>query len=375
MGLEQHLTEKISNVLSDLDLSYEVIDSFKEYVEESLEEEELFKKLPIIDMKQLKPETVEAIVSAYHSLTKHKADDYLSKFLRILFQMGKASLFSVLDRTCYYKGASYYRDFLKYGLSPAFVVAYYATSITEQERTLSRDFILFYDGLYEKYKDSFSEAIEISKINEQAIIITYLAYKEETKEHFEWLEKDMLESVKNLFNNSISEMQVEALTEYLKEETSTLEEIVETLKSDSRLVLNLDKYVFRFLVGVSTTICAKSEMARRFIKFAATFDYKEFFHALHNYLKYNRYNVISKLVDMLQIKREWYIAWLGESNKLSYDYTFEKELKEEVDKNREEFKKAISMCFGMNKAYMAFLLWQKGEGKEFLNDVEDVFIH
>lgn len=375
MELEQHLTEKISNVLLDLGLTYEVIDSFKEYIEGSVGEEEFFNKLPSMDMKQLKSEVVEAVVSAYHSLTKHKADDYLSKYLRILLQMGQSSSFFILDKTSYYKGASYYRDFLKYGLSPAFVIAYYATYITKQERTLSRDFISFYDALYEDYRDSFLEAIKISEINEQAIINTYLAYKEKNQEYFHWLENDMVASVGNLFNNSISEMQSEALTEYLKEETSDLEVIVETLKSDSRLVSALNNYVFRFLIGVSCTICDESEMARRFIKFAAAFDYKEFFHDLHNYLKYNRYKIISNLVDALQIKRELYIAWLGESNSLRYEYTFEKELKEEVDKHREEFKKALEMCFGINKAYMVFLLWQKGEGKEFLKDAEDVFIH
>ncbi|MDS0527665.1 DUF4132 domain-containing protein [Clostridium sp. SHJSY1] len=375
MILEQHLTEKIINVLVSLDLSYEVTDSFKEYVEESLGEEEFFKKLPTIDMKQLKPEEVEIIVSAYRSLVKHKADDYLSKYLRTLFQMGKESLFSVFDEIGYYKGASYYRDFLKYGLSPEFVIAYYATSITKQERTLSRDFILFYDGLYEKYKDSFSEAIEMSKANEQAIIATYLAYKENNEEYIQWLERDLLESIGNLFDNHISEIQVGAITKYLKGETPDLEEIVEIIKSDSKLVLNLNKYIFRFLIGISSTIYVNSEVSKRFIKFAVAFDYKEFFYNLHNSIKYNSYNIMSNLVDALQIKRELYIAWLGESNSFAYDYTFEKELKKEVNKHREEFKKATSMCSGVNKVYMAFLLWVKGEGYEFINDAEDIFIH
>ncbi|MBV7273890.1 DUF4132 domain-containing protein [Clostridiaceae bacterium UIB06] len=375
MGLEQHLIEKINNVLLDLDLSYEIIDSFKEYAEESVKEEEFFKKLPSIDMKQLKAEVVEEVVSVYKSLNKHKAGELLSKYLKMLFQMGKASLFSVLDKTTYYPGTSYFKKFLEYGLSATFVIAYYATSITEKERTLSRDFISFYDSLYEKYKDSFLEAIHISEINEQAIIITYLAYKEEKEEYFHWLEEDMIKSVENLFNNNISEMEEELLINYLKGETSNLEETVETLKSNGKLVLNLNKYIFRFLIGISCTTCIQSEMSRRFIKFAALFSYKEFFSALHNYLKYNRYNVISNLLDMLQIKRELYIAWLGETNNISYDYSFEKELKQEVDNHREEFKKAASMCFGINKAYMAFLLWQKGEGKEFLSDAEEVFVH
>ncbi|WP_017210629.1 DUF4132 domain-containing protein [Clostridium beijerinckii] len=375
MGLEQHLTEKISNVFLDLGLKYEVIDDFKEYVEGNIKEEDFFNKLPSIDMKQLKSDALDAVVSVYHSLVKHKASDYLSKYLRILFQMGKSSLFFALDKTSYYKPTSYYKEFLKYGLSPVFVIAYYATSITEQERTLDRGFILFYDSLYEKHRDSFLEAIKISEINEQAIIITYLAYKEKDKEYFQWLENDMIESIGNLFNNSISKMQKDALIEYLKEGTSDLKEIVETLKNDSRLVLNLNKYVFRFLIGISCTICVESEIARRFTKFAAEFDYKEFFYDLHNYLKYNRYNVISNLVDALQIKRESYIAWLGASNNLNYNYTYGKELKEEADKHIEEFKKATEMCFGMNKAYMAFILWQKGEGKEFLNDAEDALIH
>ena len=75
MGLEQHLTEKISNVFSDLGLTYEVIDDFKEYVEGSIKEEDFFNKLPSLDMKQLKSDAVEAVVSVYHSLVKHKAND------------------------------------------------------------------------------------------------------------------------------------------------------------------------------------------------------------------------------------------------------------------------------------------------------------
>ncbi|NRZ50463.1 hypothetical protein DFR93_004549 [Clostridium beijerinckii] len=168
MGLEQHLTEKISNVFLDLGLTYEVIDDFKGYVEGSIKEEDFFNKLPSIDMKQLKSDALDAVVSVYHSLVKHKASDYLSKYLRILFQMGKSSLFFVLDKTSYYKPTSYYKEFLKYGLGPVFVIAYYATSITEQERALDRGFILFYDSIYEKHRDSFLEAIKISEINEKS---------------------------------------------------------------------------------------------------------------------------------------------------------------------------------------------------------------
>ncbi|NRZ50464.1 hypothetical protein DFR93_004550 [Clostridium beijerinckii] len=54
----------------------------------------------------------------------------------------------------------------------------------------------------------------------------------------------MIESIGNLFNNSISKMQKDALIEYLKEGNSNLQDIVETLKNDSRLVLNLNKYIF-----------------------------------------------------------------------------------------------------------------------------------
>lgn len=56
----------------------------------------------------------------------------------------------------------------------------------------------------------------------------------------------MIESIGNLFNNSISEMQKDALIEYLKEGTSNLQDIVENLKNDSRLVVNLNKYILGF---------------------------------------------------------------------------------------------------------------------------------
>ncbi len=376
MRLQDHLIEKISNALLELGLADEVIDSFEAYMEGNLEEEKLLKDLPSIDMEQLNADVVEKMVSAYQSLEKHKAYDHLSKYIRMLFQIGKVSLFSVLDKTTYYHGNPYFKKFLEYGLSPTFVIAYYATSITEQERTLSREFIMFYDSFYDKYKDSFLEAFDMSKINEKAIIATYLIKKEKNKELCSWLEEDMIKSVESLFKNHISKMEMEPLVKYLKGEASDLEEVVEILKSNSKLVLNIDKYVFRFLIGISSTIYNESQVAGRFIKFAVLFDYKEAFYELYHYLKYNRYKAMTKLVDKLQIKRELYIAWMGDYNSLRYfDYTFEKELKEELDGHKEEFKKATSMCFGINKAYMAFLLLQKGEGLEFVNDVEDVFIH
>lgn len=376
MGLQQHLIEKISNVLLELGLFNEIIDSFEAYIEGTLEEQEFFKNLPNIDMDNLNADVVEQMVSTYKSLDKHKAYDYLSKYIKILFQMGKVSVFSIIDKTTYYYGDEYCRRFLKYNISPSFVIAYYAKCITRQERTLERGFIKFYDSLYEEYKDAFKEAFAISKINEQAIIATYLIQKEKDKELCSWLEEDMVNSIGALFNDKISSQETDILAKYLKGETSDLEETIELLKSNNSLASNTNTYILKFLIGISSTISNESDIANRFIKFAILFDYEKSFDGLYNYLKYNRYNKITKLMDKLQIRKELYIAWMGNANSLRYyDYSFEKELKEELDKNKEEFIKATTMCSGINKAYMASLLWQKGEGLEFVGEGEDVFIH
>ncbi|WML33318.1 DUF4132 domain-containing protein [Clostridium sp. OS1-26] len=376
MGLQQHLIEKISNVLLELGLSNEVIDSFEAYIEGTLEEQGFFKSLPNIDMDNLNADVAEQMVSTYKSLDKHKAYDYLSKYIKILFQMGKVSVFSIIDKTTYYYGDEYCKRFLKYNISPSFVIAYYAKCITRQERTLERGFIKFYDSLYEEYKNAFKEAFAISKINEQAIIATYLIQKEKDKELCRWLEEDMVNSIGALFNDKIPSQETDILAKYLKVETSDLEETIELLKSNNSLASNINTYTLKFLIGISSTISNESDIANRFIKFAILFDYEKSFDGLYNYLKYNRYNKITKFMDKLQIKKELYIAWMGNANSLRYhDYTFEKELKEELDKNKEEFIKAITMCSGINKAYMASLLWQKGEGLEFVGEGEDVFIH
>ncbi|MBI6874795.1 DUF4132 domain-containing protein [Clostridium aciditolerans] len=375
MGLQQHLIEKISDVLLELGLSNEVIDSFEAYIEGTLEEQEFFKSIPNIDMDNLNADVVEQMVSAYKSLDKHKAYDYLSKYIKILFQMGKVSVFSIIDKTAYYYGDEYCRKFLKYNISPSFVIAYYAKFITRQERTLERGFIKFYDSLYEEYKDAFKEAFDISKINEQAIIATYLIQKEKDKELCSWLEEDMINSIGALFNDKIHSQETDILAKYLKGETSDLEETIELLKSNNNLASNTNTYILKFLIGISSTISNESHMANRFIKFAVIFDYKKSFNGLYDYLKYNRYNKITKLIEKLEIKKELYIAWMGDRN-IRYDgYSFEKELKEELNKNKEEFIKATAMCSDINKVYMASLLWQKGVGLEFVNEGEDIFIH
>ncbi|GCD10041.1 DUF4132 domain-containing protein [Clostridium tagluense] len=377
MGLQNHLTEKISNVLVELGLDAEVIDSFEAYIEGSLGEQEFFENLPNMDMDNLKADLVEQMVSTYRSLDKHKAYDYWSKYIKILFQMGKTSVFSIIDKTTYYYGDEYFRKFLKYNLSPSFVIAYYARSSTRQERDLDRGFIKFYDSIYEEHKDAFKEAFDISKINEQTIIATYLVQKGKDKDQklCSFLEEDMIDSIEVLFSKKISCEDVEALAKYLKGETSNLEEIIELLKNNNSLVLNIDTYVLKFLIGTSSTISNESDMANRFIKFAILLDYEKSFNGMHSYLKYNRYNKIIKIMEKLEIKKELYIAWMGNRNVRYNGYSFEKELKEELNENKEEFKKAITMCSGIDKAYMASLLFQKGEGLEFAGEVEDVFIH
>ncbi|WP_051541979.1 HEAT repeat domain-containing protein [Clostridium lundense] len=376
MGLQDHLIDKISNVLLELGLSDEVIYSFEEYMEGNLEEEEFFKNLPYIDMGYLKADLVEQIVNTYRSLEKYKDYEYFSKYIKILFQIGKVSVFSIIDKTNY----SYYREqdckkFLKYNLNPAFVIAYYASGITKEESSLNRGFIKFYDSIYEEHKDAFKEAFHMSKINDQVIIATYLIHKEKDKELCSWLEEDILNSIEALFNKNISSEELDVLIKYLKGESSKLEETIELLKSNNSLALNIDTYILKFLVGISTTISDESTMANRFIKFAILFDYEKAFNGLYNYLKYNRYNKIIKLTEKLQIKKELYIAWMGEINTRYNSFYFEKELKEELDKNKEEFIKALTMCSSINKAYMASLLWKSGEGLEFVSEGEEVFIH
>jgi hypothetical protein len=374
MGLKEHLIEKINDALLELQLSYEATVNVEGYIKGDLEEEEFLKNLPSIDMDNLNAEVVEKMVNTYNSLEKHKAYDYLSKYIKMLFQMGKVTVFSVLDKTNYYYGDEYCRKYLKYDLSPAFVIAYYARCTARQESTLNRGFIKFYDSLYEGNKDQFKEAFEISKINEKAIIGTYLIQKEKDKELCGWLERDIIASIEVMFDNNISAMEVELLVNYLKGEASDVENTVEMLRRNNKLVLGINTYVFKFLVGISSTISNESEVANRFIKFAVLFDYEKAIGGLHDYLKYNRYNKITKLMNTLQIREELYMAWMGNHNSLRYNVTFEKELKEELEKNKEAFKKAVTMCSGINKAYMISLLLEKGDGLEFVTEIEDIFI-
>ena len=126
-------------------------------------------------------------------------------------------------------------------------------------------------------------------------------------------------------------------------------------------------------MGVGYTISSQSELANRFLKFIITLDYNKAFSELYEYLQENRYNRIKKLIDKLQIKNELYIAWMG-SRTSNHNNGFHKELKQELASNKEDFIKAMNMCSGINKAFMASLLWKKGEGLEYISHGEEAFI-
>ncbi len=379
MGLQEHLTEKISNVLLELRVSDEVIDNYEAYVEGSLEEQEFFNCLPTIDMKGLQDEVVEQLVNTYKSLEKHKVEEHSARYVRILFEIGGKSTFIIMDRSYYgyYKG-DICRKLLKYKVKPAFVIAYYAKQIASSENNLSITFINFFDGLYEKYESEFEEAFDISNVREQMLIASYEVYKRQgkKKEFCNWLNEFLVapDVALTLFDEKLIDYDKERICKYIKEDNLDLEELVEDLKS-RKVDLNIDNWVLKFLMAVTYNIVNQSEIAARFLKFSITIAPERSFDRLNSYLTVQRYNKTSKLIDKLNVNRVLYISWMAGKTS-SYSHGYAKELKQELASNKEEFIKAMKLCRGINnKAYMISLLLKQCEGAEYINEVEDAFIN
>lgn len=388
MGLQEHLTEKISDILLELGLVAEVIDKFEGYMEGNIEEQEFFNGSNTIDMNSLSGEVTEQLVKTYKSLERHKADDYMEKYIRTLFKIGGKSTLSIIDK---FEPYYYYKDdickkLLKYKVKPAYIIAYYAGHIVSEERYLTHKFIRFFDGLYLGNEEEFKEAFDMCEINAQMLIAACLVFKDggKKKEYCDWLGEVITNSMEVLFENNISQIDKESLVKYLKDKTpnllvkllksktSELDELVDALRANGT-AQNINSYILKLLIGVSYTISSQSEVANRFLKFIINLDHNKAFSELYEYLQENRYNRMKKLIDKLQIKNELYIAWMG-SRTSNKNYGFYKELKQELDSNKEDYVKAMEMCSGINKAFMASLLWKKGEGIEYISYGEEAFV-
>ncbi|MBZ9634549.1 DUF4132 domain-containing protein [Clostridium sp. FP1] len=378
MGLQEHLAEKINNVLLELGVSDEVIEGFEAYMEGSLKEQEFFNCLPTIDMKSLQDELVEQLVKTYKSLEKRKAEEYSSSYVRILFEIGGKSTFIIMDRcySGYYKG-DFCRKLLKYKVKPAFVIAYYAKNLVSSENNLSITFINFYDGLYEKYESEFEEAFDISDVMEQLFIAAYEVYKRQgkKKELCNWLNEFLGSPViaLTLFDEKLIDYDKERISKYIREDSLELDELVEDLKS-RKVDLNIDSWALKFLMAISYTIVNQSEIAGRLLKFSMTIAPERSFNCLNSYLTAQIYNKISKLIDKINVNRVLYISWMAGKTS-SYSHGYARELKQELASNKEEFIKAMKLYTGINKAYMISLLLKQGEGGEYINEVEDAFIN
>ncbi|MGH4124408.1 MAG: DUF4132 domain-containing protein [Clostridium sp.] len=378
MGLQEHLTEKISNVLVELGVSDEVIDSYEAYMEGSLEEQEFFNCLPTIDMNGLQDAVVEQLVKTYKSLEKRKAEEYSERYVRILFEIGGKSTFIIMDRcySGYYKG-DFCRKLLKYKVKPAFVVAYYAEHIVQSENNLSITFINFFDGIYEKYENEFEEAFDVSDVMEQVIIASYEVYKnqDKKKELCNWLNQFLIypEIIFTLFDEKLIDYDKERICKYIREDNLDLDELVEDLIS-RKVHLNIDSWLLKILMAVSYNIVNQSETAGRFLKFSITIEPEKAFNTLNSYLTVQRYNKINKLIDKINVNRVLYIAWMAGKTS-SHNQGYSKDLKQGLHSNKEEFIKAMKLCSGINKAYMISLLLKQGEGSEYINEVEDAFIN
>lgn len=375
MNINTHLIEKISNCLSDMGLKPEVIDGFEDYIEDNKDENQFYSILPRIDMNKFSPDIIKTIVSTYNSLMKYKVSDINEKFLKILFYMGQKSVIKIMWECEPYPSEDLFNKLAKYNVDTAVLIAYYGNYITSGTYRLRHSFVNFYDKIYEKNKDAFTKAFELSEINESLIIATYIVSKEgrSQKPTMKWAESVLINSIDGLFDGKISEADSSAIGKYLKGGLFVTDKTIEHLKNNPNK-LGMDDYLLKLLIGTSYIMFNESEFAKRFIKFTILFDYNKTLEALYQYLHTNMSNRIGKIMDSLNIGKELYIAWMG-NQALGYNYSsFKDKLKSSYKENKLEFIKAIPLCTGINGAFMASMLWAEGEGREFISLGEEAFI-
>lgn len=373
MALQENLIEKMSITLLNMGLSNGIVEKFESYIAGDLEEEHFFSLLFDMNLAVLSDDIVEQLASTHRFLERQQAKEYIGKYIRMLFKIGKLSTFSIIDKfySPYYKKETV-EKLLQYKVKPAFAIAYYADGLSASVQTFNISCITFFDSLYEECWEEFEEAFDMSEMNPSIIIAAYLVQKKDSrqKNYCKWVESVIFNSIKVLFDNGISNDDIEIVVNYLKGNTANLEEITEKIETQKNL--KFDTYILRLIMGSAYLILNESEVARKFIKFAISNNYIVAFNILSEVLIVQKNSAM--LVEKLQIKKELYIAWMGNTTSL-YSLVYDNRLMNELTSNKESFIKAIQMCNGINKAYMASFLWKQGEGYEFVSKGEEVLIH
>ncbi|WP_406542128.1 hypothetical protein [Clostridium ljungdahlii] len=269
MNIKEHLLNKIEDVLEELNVSQDALGSLEDYLEDEVQEDEFLNMLPEVDFNSISKDILSKAAKAYTSIRRYKSNEYIRKYINILFKMGKASVTYVILKSSYWISEYTVNELIKAGVEKYIVLIVYVNRLAyDYSRLDNKNFKTIYDMCRESPEDVI-KACEYLDVNQKMVVCSiYCKYKgiEKNDKYYEFLkdiEDDFTNSIDNLYDNKMPDDLVKKIQMFIeKNDYALLENIIDEVKG-----YKYSDYLFKFLVGFSALNADKSATLKKMFQF------------------------------------------------------------------------------------------------------------
>ncbi|AZV59011.1 DUF4132 domain-containing protein [Clostridium sp. AWRP] len=373
MNIKEHLLNKIEDVLEELNVSQDVLGSLEDYLEDEVQEDEFLNMLPEVDFNSISKDILSKAAKAYTSIRRYKSNEYIRKYINILFKMGKASVTYVILKSSYWISEYTVNELIKAGVEKYIVLIVYVNRLAyDYSRLDNKNFKTIYDICRESPEDVI-KACEYLDVNQKMVVCSiYCKYKgiEKNDKYYEFLkdiEDDFTDSIDNLYDNKMPDDLVKKIQKFIeKNDYALLENIIDEVKG-----YKYSDYLFKFLVGFSALNADKSATLKQMFQFFVRVNFRDALNSAYSILPVTScYSDTVNNMDMLfEIPSKYHVAWYAE--KFAGNETASEILKKKLKEDKKFFEEAISLSEGASKNYLMSFMLDGDEKSNYIKTLEE----
>ena len=382
MNLKELLLNKIEDAFEELNINADIIDEVEDYLEGTANEEDFLNKLPNIDFNSIQKDKIEKNIAAYSAFKKYKVQDYLRRFINILFKIGKGTASYIISKSQYAIYEASFKELIEIGVEEYIALAIYSDYLAFDSYRLGE-----FKAIYKICAENPKAIIKASEcVNNNAKMMLYSIYcsSKETnrddiyKEFLKSIEEDFLESIDNLFENKMNEGLIKEIQEFILKNVT--DEDMDVIPNE--LIINVKSYIysdylFKFLVGLSAMNVETSEILKRFVRFFTEIDYKLALNSAYTMLPISTHycKTVINLSSILEIPLKYYISWYAErfGNKDIGTNTDlgSQVLKDKLKEDKGAFKEAIKLSDTATSNYLISFLHDEDDKNYYVKELEN----
>jgi len=374
--IKEHLIMRATEALEELNISQDIIEELEDYFEDNINEEEFLNKLPKINIDSMNSNSLQKTRHGATSMEKYNYKNYFKKYFEILYKIGREGISEVLYLDCY-NSEEKLKKLTNCGIDEAKLIGIYLNEIVYNHWRLNYGSLKVLHELCMKKNEIANNVIKNLYNSAQegyiygnalkmlSSIYCYYNFDKEQelcKKYIEYIENSTLDTIKKIFKNVISEVQLNEIEKLITDEKEYDEEenkeLVNSLKT-----YDYDNYLFVFMVAVSCLNRKYSKKLDKLVRLFMDIDYRNTIRVIIDMFPYDigDYRNLDKL---LHIPSKYYIAFkadgFGDFMKLKYE------------EDKEVFKEAIELCDeDIQNKMMAYFFEDKEEKDIYIKRVED----